>query len=302
MSGNKLILVKNDANHNTPVNSANWFPIDFSTASFQPDIQKTNIPTGTSRVESSSRITKMTESGSIEGDLVYGVFDDLIAAAFCNGWTANSLTSGGDVVQSFTAEEERGNLTANKFIPHSVFVETMSLSGDFAGESLSLSFGVKGSNPQEPQATSKVGTGTVSDDSIKTRLIPSDIGFLKVDGVTVCVNSFSLEVTNTLVEVACLTDTAPKEYRLGKKQKIELKIDPELDDVTVGHYIKSMNEGSASFTQEYIDPDDPANKYTLTLAEVGFTSTIPAMTSSDDLERMGSTMTVQNQAGTLVRT
>ena len=302
MAGNKLILVKNDSSHVTPANSTDWFTLPFTSASFTPDIQKAaDNSVRTTRVEGAERITKMQETGSIDAELTYGVFDDLIASVFCNNWTADVLTSGGSVEQSFTAEEKRGNLTANQYIPHLVFIETMSLQADYSGESVSVSFGIKGGSPYEPAASSLVGTGTVSAETTKTKLIPSDIGILNVDGVAICVNSMSLTVTNTFIEVTCLTDIAPKAYRLGNKQKIEVTIDPELDDTTVAHYIKTLNNGTGTYVQEFVDPDDITKKYTLNLAEVGFASTIPAMTSADDLERMETTLTVQNTAATLTR-
>ena len=132
-------------------------------------------------------------------------------------------------------------------------------------------------------------------------MIPSDVGFMKVDGVEICINTMSLTITNTLIEVSCLSDIAPKAYRLGKTQKIEIKIDPELDDATVGHFIKALNNQTGSFEQEFSNPDNPAEKYTLNLSEIGFVTSIPAMTNSEDLERMDTTLTVQNQAATLTR-
>ena len=149
MAQNKLILVKNAADHTTPANSTDWKTYPFTTASFTPEITKAEDKSvRPTRVEGAGRITKMTEGGSLEHEMSYSTFDDLIAAAWCNPWVANVLTSGGDVTQSFTAEETRGNLTANKFIPHLVFVETMSLDASYAGEEMSLKFGIKGGRPE----------------------------------------------------------------------------------------------------------------------------------------------------------
>jgi len=169
----------------TPTNSSFWlrFPYTSESIGGEQDKRPSNIVTA-NRVIPGMTELRRSVGGSLESELRYGWFDDLILAAFCGDqWDADVVTLG-TTDYSFSIEKEFADLASGKSFSLSdgMVVDGMELNmshGDF----VTVSFDFLGSD-EELSATSAVGTGTETEPSATSKSIAAALGFgsFSIDG------------------------------------------------------------------------------------------------------------------------
>lgn len=164
-----------------------------------------------SRIKTAGMVTSANAEGGIEAEFIKGTYDDLIAAAAGNAWTAgapsagtDTLTFGGDVVTMFAIEKHHKDIT-QYHLWSGLRLNTFSL--DIPEEGMiSLSFGFMGSayENKKSAAYSKAPTAAVTSPKA-TSLSVSDI---RIDTVTTkgvsCVTAFNFEINNNIERQNCL--------------------------------------------------------------------------------------------------
>ena len=161
------------------------------------------------RIGKAGMVTSASVEGSIETELMFETYDDLIAGAFWNDWTVaapskpSQLTIG-TTKHQFAITKDFEDITVNHVFGQCV-VSKFSLNVD-AESLIKLSFGMIGLDYQQDKTTSFAKNPAAATDSAKASGL--SIGEIKVDGakLDVCVESFSFEIDNQTEVQKCLGD------------------------------------------------------------------------------------------------
>lgn len=160
------------------------------------------------RIGKAGMVTSARVEGSIETELMFEAYDDLIAGAFWSDWSGGRASpktlSIGTTKHQFAITKDFEDITVNHVFGQCV-VSNFSLSVD-AESLVKLSFGMTGLDYQESKTESFAKTPTPTPDTAKASGL--SIGEIKVDGtkLDVCVESFSLEIDNQTEVQKCLGD------------------------------------------------------------------------------------------------
>lgn len=158
------------------------------------------------RIAQSGMVTGAEVSGEIESELMYGAFDDLIAAAFWSEWqtgTPDTLTINKTKTQ-FTITKDFTDINVNHIFKGCV-ISSLSLS--VSTDSLvKVKLGFKGLGYEESTTKSFATNPAVTPDGKKASSL--SIGTIKVDGtdIGVCVESIEFELDNGAEIQKCLGD------------------------------------------------------------------------------------------------
>lgn len=154
-----------------------------------------------SRIKQSGMVTGGEVSGDINSELMYGVFDDLLEAAFWNTWSTNSLTVG-DKRKFFAVAKDFTDIKAY-YLFKGVHVNTFSLEIDT--ESLvKVNFGLIGLGFEASKSKSFTKSPAAAENGVKASGL--SIGEIKSGGseIGVCVEAFKLEIDNQAEVQKCL--------------------------------------------------------------------------------------------------
>lgn len=161
---------------------------------------------GGGRIAKQGMVTSAEVAGDIESELMYGVFDDLIAAAFWSEWvsgTPDTLRIGSTKTQ-FAITKDFTDINVNHIFKGCV-PSKFSLSID-ASSLVKVTFGFAGLGYDESTTKSFAVSPAVTPDSKKASGL--SIGTILVDGadIGVCVESISFELDNKTEVQKCLGD------------------------------------------------------------------------------------------------
>ena len=159
------------------------------------------------RIGKAGMVTSASVEGSIETELMFETYDDLIAGAFWNDWTVAapskpSQLTVGTTKHQFAITKDFEDITVNHVFGQCA-VSNFSLNVD-AESLIKLSFGMTGLDYQQNKTTSFAKNPTAANDTAKASGL--SVGEIKVDGtkLDVCVESFSLEIDNQTEVQKCL--------------------------------------------------------------------------------------------------
>lgn len=159
------------------------------------------------RVKKAGMVTSAEVSGDVESELMYGAFDDLIAAAFWSEWNTrakpHTLQIGSTKTQ-FALTKDFTDINVNHIFKGCV-VSKFTLSVD-TSSLVKISFGLTGLGYEESTTRSFATNPTATPDTKKASGL--SIGEIKVDGrnIGVCVESITFELDNQTEVQRCLGD------------------------------------------------------------------------------------------------
>lgn len=224
-------------------------------------------------------VTSASVQGDIEAELMFGAYDELIAAAFWSEWssgsTPNTLSVGSTKTQ-FAVAKDFTDINVNHVFTGCV-VSSFGLTID-TSSLIKLKFGMTGLGYQESKTTSFAKTPTKTPDTAKASGL--SIGEIKVDGtkLDVCVESFSFELDNQTEVQKCLGDNIyggnilamlaniTGSMTIAYSQKAHEMITNQLTGVTLSLEIP-INFGS--------------NKYVIKIPKFQVTGEIPSPSGTD---------------------
>lgn len=160
-----------------------------------------------SRIGKAGMVTSASVSGDIECELMFGAYDDLIAAAFWSDWSAGAspnTLSIGTTKTEFAITKDFTDINVNHAFGHCV-VSNFSLNVD-TSSLIKVKFGMTGLDYQESKTVSFAKSPTPTPDTAKASGL--SIGEIKVNGekIDVCVEAFSLDIDNQTEVQKCLGD------------------------------------------------------------------------------------------------
>lgn len=159
-----------------------------------------------SRIAKSGMVTGGEISGDIETELMFGVYDDLLAAAFWSDWVAGtpSTLKIGSTKKQFAITKDFTDINVNHVFKDCV-VNSFSLEVD-AESLVKTKFGIMGLGYEASETASFAKSPTAIPDGKKASGL--SIGTIKVDGVQigVCVEAFKFELDNQAEVQKCLGD------------------------------------------------------------------------------------------------
>ena len=257
------------------------------------------------RLAQAGALTTIDYTGDISAEFRYGVYDDLIAGAAYNEWTADSpafgtdtLIFGGNLAQSFSVL--RGYADINNYhVFRGMHVNTFNLT--IGVDALATAtFGMIGMGRE---AASILPSGTVTEPTLTPVISGISVDDITIDGVT-------------QVGVACITDF---EFNWDNTAEVQRCLGGE---GSVGAVIATLADGTGSFTMAWSAnsavnyekqftgetiaisvsmKDSLGNAYVLTLPKVEITASLPSGGNADILQADFEYRVIE-QAPTLTRT
>lgn len=159
-----------------------------------------------SRITKSGMVTGGEISGDIETELMFGVYDDLLAAAFWSQWQSGTPATLkiGSTKTEFAITKDFTDINVNHLFKGCV-VNSFSLEVD-AESLVKAKFGIMGLGYEASNTASFAKSPTATPDGKKASGL--SIGTIKVDGVQigVCVEAFKFELDNQAEVQKCLGD------------------------------------------------------------------------------------------------
>lgn len=205
---------------------------------------------------------------SVSGDLplllVYGAYDNLIEAAFCGTWSADTLVNG-TTRRGFTIMRENPEITATPFRYYrGMEVNTMSLELT-QNDNVSLTFGMVGVEAGEMQ-TALAGQDTTP--AVTDCAFDYKHGSLTVDGVARAqATAFSIQVDNGIETSFVLFKDTTGDKPFGKFDvtgNITLQFDSAAD------YDAFINGDKVAIVLTLQDAATNGNEYELTIPKAMF--------------------------------
>lgn len=258
-----------------------------------------------SRLAQAGAITTIDYEGDISAEFRYGIYDDLIAGAAYNTWTADSpavgtdtLIFGGNLAQSFSVL--RGYADINNYhVFRGMHVNTFNLT--IGVDALATAtFGMIGMGRE---SASILPSGTVTQPTLTPVISGISVDDITINGVT-------------QVGVACITDF---EFNWDNTAEVQRCLGGE---GSVGAVIATLADGTGSFTMAWSAngavnyekqftgetiaiavsmKDSLGNAYVLTLPKVEITASLPSGGNADILQADFEYRVIE-QAPTLTRT
>lgn len=236
-------------------------------------------------------------AGTINAELSYGTFDDLIAGAFAGDWATNTLTTGTaektfTIVRGFTDVSEWATMSG-------CHVNEMNLSLNNRAKA-EISFSIMGMSylraTTDPTGTKAAATTTPFMSNL-------NVGDILVDGASLigkaCIRSFSLNINNNAQADDCMGDG-----NIGPST-----IDFMGQDIT-GELVLAWSKDASDILEKSLTrapisvvlplEDSKGNKYTFTIPMAEVDGQLPSGGKNDTLNATVSYQVVK-QAVTLVR-
>ena len=211
------------------------------------------------------RLGARSVEGTVSGEMSFGTFDDLLAAALRGTWQSNVL-KGGITRQSFTFVEYNADLPSGQYtIYRGCEVNSMSLS--LAAESMTtVEFGIVG---RSMEIADSLPAGLSLGERTTTSPMDGFSGRLLEGGQEVSViTELGLSVENSI---------EPR-FVVGSKFSIDPSVGRRAVTGTANVYFvdntlreKYLDEVETSITFDLIDPTDSTKKYTVKVPRVKFT-------------------------------
>lgn len=241
--------------------------------------------------------TAVEYQGEISGELSYGTYDDLLAAAFHNEWAANVLSIG-NVRKTLSILREYKD-AGGYHIFKGMQVTAMTL--DVPEEGLiTVTFTMQGMN-REP-VTFTLPAGTVAASTTTNPMTNVGVGDIVIDGDVMtdiaCVTAVSISIEFTTVAQKCLG----KGLSAGKIMATGVNVTGSLT-LAWGDESASLNElkyTDTPITFNFPMSDDKGNKYILTVPEATLSGALPSGSRAEILQYQLE-YTVRNQSPTLAR-
>lgn len=241
--------------------------------------------------------TSAAYQGEIAGELSYGTYDDLLAAAFHNEWAANVLSIG-NVRKTLSILREYKD-AGGYHIFKGMQVTAMTLEVPEEGL-ITITFTLQGMgrNP----VTFVLPAGTVAAATTTNPMTNVGVGDIVIDGDTMtdiaCVTSVSITIEYTTAAQKCLG----KGLSAGKIMATGVNISGSLT-LAWGEESAGLNElkyTDAPITFNFPMSDEVGNKYILNVPEATTAGTLPTGSRADLLQYQME-FTVRNQSPTLTR-
>ena len=241
--------------------------------------------------------TSAAYQGEIAGELSYGTYDDLLAAAFHNEWAANVLSIG-NVRKTLSILREYKD-AGGYHIFKGMQVTAMTLEVPEEGL-ITITFTLQGMG-REP-VTFILPAGTVDAATTTNPMTNVGVGDIVIDGDTMtdiaCVTSVSITIEYTTAAQKCLG----KGLSAGKIMATGVNISGSLT-LAWGEESAALNElkyTDSSITFNFPMSDEDGNSYELSVPEATVTGTLPTGSRADLLQYQME-FTVRNQSPTLTR-
>ena len=241
--------------------------------------------------------TSAAYQGEIAGELSFGTYDDLLAAAFHNDWAANVLSIG-NVRKTLSILREYKD-AGGYHIFKGMQITAMTL--DVPEEGLiTITFTLQGMgrNP----VTFTLPAGTVAAATTTNPMSNVGVGDIVIDGDSMadiaCVTAVSITIEYTTAAQKCLG----KGLSAGKIMATGVNISGSLT-LAWGDESASLNElkyTDAPVTVTFPMSDEKGNKYILAVPEATISGTLPSGSRADLLQYQME-FTVRNQSPTLTR-
>lgn len=234
------------------------------------------------RVARSGMVVSAVVQGDIETELMFGAYDDLLAAAFWSDWTnatnnkPASLTIGTTKHQFAISKDFTDISVYHAFLwcvvsKFSLTVDTSSL--------IKMKFGITGLDYKHTKNQSFAKNPVATPDSAKASGL--SIGEIKLDGakLDVCVESFSFEIDNQTEVQKCLGDNIYGSDVLAMLANIS-------GSMTIAYNQKAhdiiTNQLSGSMLSLEIPINfDSGNKYVIKIPKLQVTGNIPSPSGTD---------------------
>ncbi|MFB6349485.1 phage tail tube protein [Moraxella sp. ZJ142] len=246
------------------------------------------------RLMQKGMVTGASVSGDIETELMYSVYDELIAAAFWSEWQANKLTIG-TTKSEFAITKDFTDINVNHIFERCV-VSNFSLNID-TSSLVKIKFGFTGLGYQQSKDASFAKSPTPAADGIKASSL--SIGDILIDGqkIDVCVESLSFELDNQTEVQKCLGDNIYGGNVLAMLANIT-------GSMTIAYSPKAHDIISNQMTGATLSLEFPImfgdNKYILKLPKIQVTGEIPSP-SGKDLVAVDVSYTVVDETPVLER-
>lgn len=257
--------VKEDVSNTTPA-SAKFTP--FRVTSSGLDINIATLESEELRDDAETadfRLGARSVEGTVTGEMSFGTFDDLIAAALRGEWRDNVL-KGGIIRQSFTFVDYNADLPSGKYTIYRG-CEVNSMTFSLSAENMTtVEFGIVG---RSMEIAESLPSGATIKDRTTTSPMDGFSGRLRENNEEISViTEIGLTVEN---------DIAPR-FVVGSKFSIEPSAGRRAVTGTANVYfldnklrMKYLDEVETSIKFDLIDPSNPEQKYTVEIPRVKFT-------------------------------
>lgn len=278
----------------TPVSGWKTLPVITNGLTVNTTLTDSEI-LGAGRMKTAGMVTGGEIAGDISSELMFGTFDDLIAAAFWSDWQTDVLSVGSDR-KFFAVAKDFEDINAY-YLFKGVHVNTFSL--EIGTDSLvSVNFGLMGLGFETSKTASLAKTPTAAVTGDKASGL--SIGEIKSGGapIGVCVESFSLEIDNQAEIQKCLGPNMYGGNVLAMLANITgsmtLAFSPKAYDL-----LEMQRTGT--ITSIEIPINFPGGKsYTINLPKIQISGDIPSP-SPTDIVTAEVTFTVVDESPTITR-
>lgn len=265
------------------VPTTGWKVLPYSSNTLNNSNELTESNTITDkRLKSAGIVTSGEVSGDIETELMFGVFDDLIAAGFWNNWQNGStgqpstLTIS-DVRKSFAIAKDFTDINVYHVFT-GCHVDTFKLDVT-TSDIIKATFGIKGLGYQQSTTTSFAKTPTPAPNGAKASGI--SIGTIKVNDadIGVCVEALSFEVNNQAQIQKCLGDNI---YG-GNLLPMQVTVNGTLNIAysLKAHQILENQRTGATISLEVPIKFSDTEKYVLKIPKMQVSGEIPSPSGTD---------------------
>ena len=266
----------------TPVASALWKTLGHNSDSLTVKPVKTeSARIRTDRMIQDQIKTHEENGGSVEFELSFADFDDMMEAAMCATWSTNVLTLG-TVDKAFTVEKEFSDLTPHYIQIKGCRVDKLDLSFKF-GEVVKGAVTFAGATSANG-TTGLVGAGSCAALSANPVMAANvDIDTVTIDGTSVAssgiiVNEISLSIANNLRPNYSLIAQAPSDQKKGTA-RVSGKLSAYCSVASWAIFTKMVSNADA--TLSWVITDAAGKGYTFTLPKLKFGGSSPNIGGQD---------------------
>ncbi|KLT73253.1 hypothetical protein PL75_03235 [Neisseria arctica] len=291
-----LYIVAETVAGTTPA-SPKWLTLPFKTSSLDGTVNKTDSDTiADGRLGRGGLPTSMEVAGDIQVNAAFATYDDLLAAAFFNNWSSETLAIG-SIRKTFSAVRGYTDI-ANYQTFTGLHVANFAL--EIPEEGLvTMTFGMAGLN--RSQANS-VPAGTITPPVLNEEFTNVGVGELTVDGQSLkgvaCVTAFSFNLDNGLQVQRCLGSGLAVGKQLEGKAKVTGSFTVAWSTKAAELYEKKFNNGKIALKIPF--GDGAGNRYELSLPVVTINGSLPSG-GAEELLTTQFEYTVQDQSPILKR-
>lgn len=298
-SGAKVIthIVKEVTPGVTPSSGWQTLRVTGNTLTPTPNTEESEEITD-SRIGQGSITTSVDIAGDITGELSYGTFDDLLAAAFYGAWTANKLTVG-ETRTTFSVAKGYRDVGVYALFK-GAHVSSMALEVPEEGKA-TVTFSMSCLDYEDKETPFATTPAAPTDTPFMSSI---SVGDVKANGVSLagqaCVSGLTLNIDNNLQTQRCFGTE-----RLGPGALIETTA-AITGTVNLAWSKKAWELWKNQFTRTPIAiafpvTDSLGNKYEISLPAVEIDGELPSGGKSDILQ-IQLNYTVAKQAPTITRT